>query len=94
MGYDYSIQSVRRRFVGGILRDCILPAGIVVLALRLAGVKLGYVSDTLMFLAVALSGMYLQSAYRGYVNARECSRLGAVPVPEYALFNFSNSMFR
>ena len=82
MGYDHSIQSVRRRVVGGILRDCILPAGIVVLALRLAGVKLGYISGALMIPAVALSGMYLQSTYRGYVNAKECSRLGAVPVPE------------
>ena len=82
MGYDHSIQAVRRRVIGGILRDCILPAGIVVLALRLADVKLGYISGALVFPAVALSGMCLQSAYRNYVNARECSRLDAVPVPE------------
>ena len=82
MGYDHSIQSVRRRVVRGILRDCILPAGIVILVLRLTGVKLGYVSGAFMFPAVALSGMYLQSAYRNYANTRECSRLGAVPVPE------------
>ena len=81
MGYDYSIQAVRRRVVGGILRDCIIPAGVVALALRLAGIRLGYISGVLMLPVVALSGMYLQSAYRDYVNAREGSRLGAVPVP-------------
>ena len=82
MGYDYSIQSVRRRVVGGILRDCIVPAGVVTLALKLTGIRLGYISGVLVLPAIALSGMYLQSAYRDYVNSKESSRLGAVPVPQ------------
>ena len=81
MAYDYSIQSTRRRFVGGILRDCFIPAGVAALALRLAGFRLGYVSGALALPAAALSGMYLLSVYRDYVNAKEGSRLGAIPVP-------------
>ena len=81
MGYDYSIQSVRRRVVGGILRDCIIPAGVATFALRLAGIRLGFISGAFMLPVVALFGMYLRSAYRDYVNSRESSRFGAVPVP-------------
>ena len=82
MADDYSIQSIRRRFVGGILRNCIVPAGVVALALRLAGIRLGFVSGALAFPAAALSGMYLLSVYRDYAYARECSRVGAIPVPQ------------
>jgi len=82
MGYDHSIRSVRRRVVGSILRDSIVPAGVVALALRLAGIRLGYISGALLLPAAALFGMYLQSVYRDYVDAKESSRLGAVPVPQ------------
>ena len=82
MANDYSIQSIRGRFVRGILRDCIIPAGVVALALRLAGIRLGFISGALAFPAAALSGMYLLSAYRDYAYTKECSRVGAIPVPQ------------
>lgn len=81
MARDYSIRSIRRRFVGGILRNCIIPVGVAALALRLAGIRLGYISGTLAIPAAALSGMYLLSVYRDHVNAKEASRLGAIPIP-------------
>jgi len=84
--YNYSIQSVRLRVLGDLLRGCVIPAGIVVLALRLVGVRLGYISGALVFPAAALSGAYLLSVYRDYVDAREASKLGAVPVPRWAAF--------
>lgn len=79
--YDYSIQSVRLRVLGDLFRGCVLPVGVVLLALRLAGIRLGYISGTLVFPVAALSGSYLLSVYRSYVNSREASSLGAIPAP-------------
>lgn len=79
--YDYSIQSVRLRVLGDLLRGCVIPAGAVLLALRLAGIRLGYISGALMFPVAALSGSYLLSLYRDHVDAREASKLGAIQVP-------------
>lgn len=79
--YDYSIQSVRLRVLGDLFRGFALPVGAVLLALRLAGIRLGYISGALVFPAAALSGSYLLSRYRDYMDSREASRLGAVPVP-------------
>ena len=79
--HDYSINSVRLRVVGDIIRGCVIPAGIVVLALRFVGVRLGYISGALVLPLAGLSGAYLQSVYRDYVNAQEASKLGAIPVP-------------
>ena len=81
MGYDYSIQSVRLRVLGDLLRGCVIPAGTVALALRLLGVRLGYISGALVLPAAALSGTYLISVYRDHINAKEASKLGAIPVP-------------
>ena len=79
--YDYSINSIRRRVLGDLFRGCVVPAGIIILALRLVGVRLGYISGALAFPVAALSGAYLLSVYRDYVNAREASKFGAIPVP-------------
>ena len=79
--YDYSIQSVRLRVLGDLLRGCVIPAGVVLLALRLAGIRLGYISGALMFPVAALFGSYLLSVYRDHVDAREASKLGAIQVP-------------
>lgn len=84
--YDYSINSVRRRVLGDLFRGCLVPAGAIILALRLVGVRLGYISGVLVFPVAALSGAYLLSVHRDYVNAREASRLGAIPVPRCAAF--------
>ena len=88
MGYDYSIQSVRLRVLGDLLRGCVIPAGAVALALRLAGIRLGYISGAFLFPLAALSGAYLLSMYRDYVNAREASKLGSIPVPRWARLPF------
>jgi len=79
--YDYSINTVRLRVLGDLLRGCVIPAGAVVLALRLAGVRLGYISGALVFPVAALSAAYLLSVYRDYVAAKEASKLGAILVP-------------
>ena len=79
--YDYSFNSVRLRVLGDLVRGCVIPAGIVVLALRLVGVKLSYISGTLVIPVAALSGAYLQSVYKDHVDAKEAKKLGAVPVP-------------
>jgi len=79
--YDYSIQSVRRRVLKDLFRGCVLPAGVVYLALRLAGIRLGFLLGALVFPAAALSGAYLLSAYKDYVDVREAGKLGAIPVP-------------
>ena len=79
--YDYSINSVRLRVLGDLIRGCVVPAGTAVLALRLVGVKLGYISGAFVFPIAALSGAYLLSVYRDHVDAKEASKLGAVPVP-------------
>lgn len=79
--YDYSIQSVRRRVLADLFRGCVLPAGAVLLVLRLVGIRLGYISGALTFPVAALSGSYILSVYRDYVDSREASRLGAVPAP-------------
>ena len=81
MANDYSIRAIRRRFVAGILRDCIIPAGVAALALRLAGIRAGYISGALAFPAAAFFGMYLLSVYRDHANAKEASRLGVIPIP-------------
>jgi hypothetical protein len=81
MGYDYSIRSVRLRVLGDLVRGCVIPAGTVALALRLVGIRLGYISGAFLFPIAALSGAYLLSVYRDYVNAKEASRLGSIPVP-------------
>ena len=80
--YDYSMNSARRRVLGDLFRRCVVPAGTVVLMLRLVGVRLGYISWALVFPVAALSGVHLLSAYRDYVDAREASKLGAIPVPK------------
>jgi hypothetical protein len=79
--YDYSIRSVRLRVLGDLFRGCVVPAGTAILALRLVGVRLGYISGALVFPFAALSGAYLLSVYRDYVDAKEAKQLGAVPVP-------------
>jgi len=79
--YDYSINSVRRRVLGDLLRGWVVPAGTIILTLRLVGVRFGYISGALAFPIAALSGACLLSVHRDYVNAREASRLGAIPVP-------------
>ena len=84
--YDYSINSVRLRVLGDLVRGCVIPAGIVVLALRLVGIRLGYTLGALVFPTAAISGAYLQSLYRDYVDAKEASKLGAIPVPRWAAF--------
>ena len=84
MGYDYSIQSVRLRVLGDLLRGCVIPAGIVALVLRLVGIKLGYISVAFLFPVATLSGAYLLSLYRDYVDAKEASKLGSIPVPRWA----------
>jgi len=84
MGYDYSIQSVRLRVLGDLFRGCVIPAGAVALVLRLAGIRLGYISGALLLPVAALSGTYLLSAYRDYVDVKEASRLGSIPAPRWA----------
>ena len=79
--YDYSIRSVRLRVLRDIFRGFAVPVGAVFLALRLVGIRLGYFSGALVFPVAALSGSYLLSVYRNYVDSREASRLGAIPVP-------------
>ena len=78
---DYSIQSVRLRVLGDLFRGCVVPAGAILFALRLVGIKLGFISGALVFPVAALSGTYLLSVYRDYVSAQEASKLGAIPVP-------------
>ena len=79
--YDYSIQSVRRRVSGNVLRGYLVPAGAILLALRLVGIKLGYASSALVFPLAALSGSYLLSLYKHNADAQEAKRLGAIQVP-------------
>lgn len=79
--YDYSIRSVRLRVLGDIFRGFVLPAGAALLALRLVGIRLGYISGALVFPIAAFSGSYILSVYRDRVDSREASKLGAVPVP-------------
>lgn len=80
--YDYSVQSVRLRVLGDLFRGCALPVGAILLALRLVlGIRFGYMSGAFVFVVVALSGSYLLSVYRDHMDAREASKLGAVPVP-------------
>ena len=67
--------------LGDLFRGWVIPAGTIILALRLLGVRFGYISGTLVFPVAALSGAYLLSVYRDYVNAREASKLGATLVP-------------
>jgi hypothetical protein len=88
MGYDYSIQSVRLRVLNDLLRGCVIPAGTVALALRLVGIRLGYISGALLLPIAVLSGTYLLSVYRDYVDAQEASRLGSILVPRWARFLF------
>ena len=64
-----------------MLRGCVVPAGVVLLALRLVGIKLGYASSALVFPLAALSGSYLLSLYKHNADAQEAKRLGAIPVP-------------
>ena len=84
MRYDYSIQSIRLRVLGDLFRGCAIPAGAVALVLRLAGIRLGYISGALLFPIAALSGTYLASVYKDYVDAQEASKLGSIPVPRWA----------
>ena len=88
MGYDYSIQSLRLRALGDLFRGCVIPAGTVALALRMAGIKLGYISGAFLFPLAALSTAYLLSVYRDYVNAKEARKLGSIPVPRWAWLPF------
>ena len=74
--------------LGDLLCRCVIPAGVAALALRLVGVRLGYISGALVFPAAALSGAYLLSVYRDYMDAKEVNRLGAVPVPRWARLPF------
>ena len=75
--YDYSIQSVRQRVLGDVLRGCVVPAGAILFALRLVGIKLGYASSALVFPLAASSGSYLLSLYKHNVDSQEAKRLGA-----------------
>jgi len=59
-----------------LLRGCFIPSGAFVLTLRRLGIRLGYISGSL----VALYGAYLLLVYRGYVDAKEGNKLGAIPV--------------